>query len=67
MAVGTRVIFLGVLFSGPTFQSDGTIIIRNIPTANVPVPQITMMMDEFGLHNKGRRNRRLGGSNLQSV
>lgn len=43
--IGSRVIFLGILYSGPTFQSDGTIIIKNIPTANVPVPQITMMMN----------------------
>jgi hypothetical protein len=43
--IGTRIIFLGVLFSGPTFQSDGSIVIRDIPTANVPVPQMTMMMN----------------------
>jgi hypothetical protein len=43
--IGTRIILLGILFSGPTFQSDGSIVIKNIPTANVPVPQITMMMN----------------------
>jgi hypothetical protein len=43
--IGTRIIFLGILFSGPTFQSDGSIVIKDIPTANVPVPQITMMMN----------------------
>lgn len=43
--VGTRIILLGILFSGPTFQSDGTIVVREIPTAAVPVPQITMMMN----------------------
>jgi len=42
---GQRVIFLGVLFSGPTFQPDGTIVIRNIPTVNVPVPAINMMLN----------------------
>lgn len=43
--VGTRVIFLGVLYSGPTFQPDGTIVIKNIPTVSVAVPQVNMMMN----------------------
>lgn len=43
--IGNRIIFLGILFSGPTFQSDGTIVIKDIPTANVPIPQLTMMMN----------------------
>jgi hypothetical protein len=45
VSVGMRVIFLGVLYSGPTFQPDGTIVIRNIPTVNVPVPVVNMMMN----------------------
>lgn len=44
-SLGSRAILLGVLFSGPTYQSDGTIIIKSIPTGNVPVPQISMMMN----------------------
>ena len=36
---------LGVLFSVPTIQADGRIVIQNIPTAAVPVPQINMMMN----------------------
>lgn len=43
--IGTRTMFLGVLFSGPVMQQDGKIVIRNIPTANVPVPQINLMMN----------------------
>jgi hypothetical protein len=43
--IGSRVIFLGILYSGPIFQSDGTIVIRDIPTANVPVPVVNMMMN----------------------
>jgi hypothetical protein len=42
---GTRVIFLGVLYSGPVFQPDGTIIIKNIPTVAKPVPVVNMMMN----------------------
>ena len=40
-----RMYLLGVLFSGPTFQADGQIVIRDIPTAVLPVPQISMMMN----------------------
>jgi hypothetical protein len=43
--IGSRTKFLGVLFSGPVIQADGKIVIRNIPTAQVPVPQINMMMN----------------------
>jgi hypothetical protein len=43
--IGSRVIFLGVLYSGPTFQPDGTIVIKNIPTVNVPVTVVNMMMN----------------------
>lgn len=43
--IGSRTIFLGVLFSGPVIQSDGKIVIRNIPTASEPVAEINMMMN----------------------
>jgi hypothetical protein len=45
VAIASRTIFLGILYSGPTFQSDGKIVIRNIPTVDVAVPQINMMMN----------------------
>jgi hypothetical protein len=45
LTVGGRLIFLGVLYSGPIFQPDGSIIIKNIPTMNVPVPVVNMMMN----------------------
>jgi hypothetical protein len=41
----TRTILLGVLFSGPTMQADGKIVVRNIPTATEPVAQINLMMN----------------------
>lgn len=43
--IGSRTMFLGVLFSGPFIQTDGKIVIRNIPTANEPVPQLNLMMN----------------------
>ena len=43
--IGSRTIFLGILFSGPVFQADGKIVIRNIPTASEPIPQINTMMN----------------------
>jgi Trypsin-like peptidase domain len=45
LSLGTRVIFLGVLYSGPIFQPDGSIVVKNIPTGNVPVPLVNMMMN----------------------
>jgi hypothetical protein len=43
--IGSRTMFLGVLFSGPVIQTDGKIVIRNIPTADVPVAQLSLMMN----------------------
>ncbi|MET4515362.1 hypothetical protein [Bradyrhizobium sp. I1.7.5] len=41
----TKMILLGVLYSGPVFQPNGSIVARNIPTASVPVPAVNMMMN----------------------
>src|ERR1700736_1715142 len=30
--IGSRTMLLGVLFSGPTIQADGKIVVRDIPT-----------------------------------
>jgi hypothetical protein len=43
--VGSRTMLLGVLFSGPLMQTDGKIVIRNIPTAVEPVAQVNMMLN----------------------
>jgi hypothetical protein len=45
LIVGTRTLFLGVLFSGPVMQADGKIVVRNIPTTVEPVAQINLMMN----------------------
>jgi len=42
---GSRVIFLGVLFSGPAWQQDGRIVVKNIPTKTVPVAEIHTMIN----------------------
>lgn len=59
MNITSRVILLGVLFSGPTFQSDGKIVIRNIPTVDTPVPQMNLMMN-LGYIIKAREIATLG-------
>jgi Trypsin-like peptidase domain len=41
----SRTILLGVLFSGPTIQADGSIVIKNIPTVATPVAQLNLMMN----------------------
>ncbi len=43
--VGSRTMLLGVLFAGPTMQTDGKIVIRTIPTVDVPVPEIRVMLN----------------------
>jgi hypothetical protein len=45
VAIASRTLFLGVLYSGPTFQADGQIVIRTIPTTNVPMAQLNLMMN----------------------
>jgi Trypsin-like peptidase domain len=45
VTVGTRAIFLGVLFSGPVRRQDGEIVVKNIPTKTVPVAEIQMMIN----------------------
>jgi hypothetical protein len=45
IAIGSRIMFLGVLYKGPIMQSDGRIVVRDIPTAMTPVAQITQMMN----------------------
>jgi hypothetical protein len=42
---GTRLIFLGVLYSGPTFQPDGKIAIKDVPTVATAVPVIDTMIN----------------------
>jgi hypothetical protein len=58
-SIGSRAIFLGVLYSGPIYQSDGSIVIKNIPTMNVAVPQVNMMMN-LGYIIKAREVLQLG-------
>ncbi|WP_080672171.1 S1 family peptidase [Bradyrhizobium japonicum] len=45
VSLGTRAIFLGVLFSGPVWQQDGNITVKNIPTKSVPVAEISTMIN----------------------
>jgi hypothetical protein len=41
----SRTILLGVRYSCPTIQADGSIVIKDIPTVNTPVPQLNLMMN----------------------
>jgi hypothetical protein len=43
--IGSRTIFMGILFSGPIFQADGKIVVKDIPTVSEPVAQIETMMN----------------------
>lgn len=61
VVIGSRLIFLGILYSGPTIQSDGKIVIRNIPTSDVPVPQLNLMMN-LGYIIKARELAALGAA-----
>jgi hypothetical protein len=61
-----RMYFLGILFSGPTIQADGQIIIRDIPTAALPIPQISMMMN-LGYIIKSKELAALGDAVLKKI
>ncbi|RTE90666.1 trypsin-like peptidase domain-containing protein [Bradyrhizobium sp. LVM 105] len=45
LQIGSRLLFIGVLYSGPVIRADGQIVIRNIPTNAVPVAEISLMMN----------------------
>lgn len=45
VSIASRAILLGVLYSGPTIQADGSIVIRDIPTVSTPVAQLNLMMN----------------------
>jgi hypothetical protein len=64
--IGSRTIFLGVLFSGPVIQSDGKIIIRDIPTASIPIAEINMMMN-LGYIIKARELHNLAAAVLTTI
>jgi hypothetical protein len=44
-SIGSRAIFIGVLFSGPVLHQDGTITIKDIPTAATPVAEMQLMIN----------------------
>jgi V8-like Glu-specific endopeptidase len=44
-SIGSRLIFIGVLFSGPILQEDGEVVIKNIPTKTIPVAEFKMMIN----------------------
>jgi hypothetical protein len=64
LVVGGRLLFLGVLFSGPVIQADGRIVIHNIPTAAVPVAEVSLMMN-LGYIVKSRELEPLGKAVLK--
>jgi hypothetical protein len=43
--IGTRAVFLGVLFSGPQIRESGEIVIKTIPTKTVPVAELKLMIN----------------------
>lgn len=43
--IGSRTMLLGVLFSGPVYEASGKIVIKNIPTKEVPIPVTPTMMN----------------------
>jgi hypothetical protein len=45
VTIASRTILLGILYSGPTIQSDGSIVIKDIPTVSTPVAQLNLMMN----------------------
>ncbi len=40
LAIGSRTLLLGILFGGPQLRTDGTLEIKEIPTAKGPVPVV---------------------------
>ena len=66
MAIGQRLVFLGALFAGPQYLSDGQIVIKNIPTAAQPVAVVPMMMN-LGYVIKAREVAALASSIIAKI
>lgn len=47
----SRIIFLGVLYSGPVYTSDGKIVVKDIPTTQTPLSE-TPIMTNLGYYIK---------------
>lgn len=45
LSVGTRLKLLGVLYAGPQFAADGTIVIKTVPTTSMPVSSTLIPMN----------------------
>jgi len=58
LIVGSRVIFLGVLFGGPIFTQEGEIEIAEIPTAQIPISKTNLMI-HLGYYIKAKEIIRL--------
>lgn len=43
MSMGSRFIFLGVLYAGPTYNADGDITIKEVPTKKIPISKTSLM------------------------
>jgi hypothetical protein len=55
MVMGSRALFLGVLFGGPQLRADGTFDIREIPTGKVRVPVVvTSIPIHLGFYVKAK-------------
>jgi hypothetical protein len=55
VAIGSRVLFLGILFAGPQFKTDGTFEIKEIPTSKVRVPVVvTSIPAHLGFYVKAK-------------
>jgi hypothetical protein len=61
-----KLLFLGILFSGPTIESDGTIVIKDIPTVSQPVAQLRLMMN-LGYIIKSKELAALGAEVLKKI
>lgn len=58
-SIGSRAILLGVLFSGPTYNTEGDIVIKDIPTVS-KVVSINKTMINLGLYIKSKEILKLG-------
>jgi hypothetical protein len=61
-----QILFLGILFSGPTIESDGRIVIKDIPTVAQPIAEFRLMMN-LGYIIKTKELTALGSEVLNKV
>ena len=64
--IGSRTLLIGILFAGPQYKADGTLEIREIPTAKLAVP-VMPLFTHLGFYVKAKELKVLNQAVLKAL